>query len=100
MAKAKGMSNKRILWVHALRPSSLTLLTVAGLNIGALVSGSLIIERIFNINGIGFQLFDAVNRRQFTALQGYVAVVAVLYVVVNFFVDILYSVLDPRIRNV
>ncbi len=100
MAKAKGMSNRRILWVHALRPSSLTLLTVAGLNIGALVSGSLIIERIFNINGIGFQLFDAVNRRQFTALQGYVAVVAVLYVVVNFFVDILYSVLDPRIRNV
>lgn len=100
MAKAKGMSPGRILWVHALRPSSLTLLTVAGLNIGALVSGSLIVERIFSIGGIGYELFDAVNRRQFTALQGYVAVVAVLYVVINFFVDLLYSVLDPRIRNV
>jgi peptide/nickel transport system permease protein len=99
MAKSKGISNRRILWRHALRPSSLTLLTVAGLNIGALISGALIVEIIFNINGMGFSIYDAISRRQYIALQDFVAIIAILYVVVNFAVDILYSVLDPRIRN-
>jgi peptide/nickel transport system permease protein len=99
MAKAKGIPNRRILWRHALRPSSLTLLTVAGLNIGALVGGALIVERIFATGGIGSLIFDAVNRRQYVPLQSFIAVIAVLYVVINFFVDILYRVLDPRIRN-
>ena len=100
MAKAKGIPNRRILWRHALRPSSLTLLTVAGLNIGALVSGALIVERIFKIDGIGGLIYDAVGKRQYVAIQSYVAVIAILYVVINFLVDMLYSVLDPRIRNV
>jgi peptide/nickel transport system permease protein len=100
MAKAKGIPNRRILWRHALRPSSLTLLTVAGLNIGALIGGALIVERIFATGGLGSQIFDAINRRQYVPLQSFIAIVAVLYVVVNFFVDILYRVLDPRIRNV
>ncbi len=100
MAKAKGIPNRRILWRHALRPSSLTLLTVAGLNIGALIGGALIVERIFTTGGLGSQIFDAINRRQYVPLQSFIAIVAVLYVAVNFFVDILYRVLDPRIRNV
>ncbi len=99
MAKAKGIPNRRILWRHALRPSSLTLLTVAGLNIGALVGGALIVERIFATGGIGSLIFDAINRRQYVPLQSFIAVIAVLYVVINFFVDVLYRVLDPRIRN-
>ena len=99
MAKSKGISNGRILWRHALRPSSLTLLTVAGLNVGALISGALIVEVIFHLNGIGFLINDAINRRQYIALQDYVAVVAIVYVVVNFAVDGLYRVLDPRIRG-
>jgi peptide/nickel transport system permease protein len=99
MAKSKGISNGRILWRHALRPSSLTLLTVAGLNVGALISGALIVEVIFHLNGLGFLIKDAIDRRQYVALQDYIAVVAIIYVLVNFGVDALYRVLDPRIRG-
>lgn len=99
MAKAKGIPNRRILWHHALRPSSLTLLTVAGLNIGALVGGALIVERVFDTDGLGSLIYDAIGRRQYVALQSFIAVIAVLYVAINFFVDLLYTVLDPRIRN-
>jgi peptide/nickel transport system permease protein len=99
MAKSKGITNRRILWVHALRPSSLTLLTVAGLNIGALIGGLLNVERNFGIPGVGSQIFDAIQQRQYIALQSFVAIVAIVYVLVNFLVDILYSVLDPRIRS-
>ena len=99
MAKSKGISDRRILWAHALRPSSLTLITVAGLNVGALIGGLLIVERIFGIPGLGSQVFDAIAQRQYLALQSFVAIIAIIYVLVNVFVDILYSVLDPRIRS-
>jgi peptide/nickel transport system permease protein len=99
MAKSKGISDGRILWRHALRPSSLTLLTVAGLNVGQLIGGALIVEVIFHLNGLGFAISDAINRRQYIALQDYIAVVAIVYVLVNFAVDALYRVLDPRIRG-
>jgi peptide/nickel transport system permease protein len=99
MAKSKGISDRRILWRHALRPSSLTLLTVAGLNVGSLISGALIIEVIFHLNGIGYQLEQAIATRQYIALQDFVAVVAIVYVLINFAVDALYRVLDPRIRG-
>ncbi len=99
MAKSKGISDRRILWRHALRPSSLTLLTVAGLNVGSLISGALIIEVIFHLNGIGYQLQQAISTRQYIALQDFVAVIAIVYVLINFAVDGLYRVLDPRIRG-
>jgi peptide/nickel transport system permease protein len=99
MAKSKGISDRRVLWRHALRPSSLTLLTVAGLNVGQLIGGALIVEVIFHLNGLGFAIGDAINRRQYIALQDYIAVVAIVYVLVNFAVDALYRVLDPRIRG-
>jgi peptide/nickel transport system permease protein len=99
MAKSKGISDRRILWRHALRPSSLTLLTVAGLNVGSLISGALIIEVIFHLNGIGYQLQQAIATRQYIALQDFVAVIAIVYVLVNFAVDALYRILDPRIRG-
>jgi peptide/nickel transport system permease protein len=99
MAKSKGISDGRVLWRHALRPSSLTLLTVAGLNVGQLIGGALIVEIIFHLNGLGFAIGDAINRRQYIALQDYIAVVAIVYVLVNVAVDMLYRVLDPRIRG-
>jgi peptide/nickel transport system permease protein len=99
MAKAKGLRTRRILFRHALRPSSLTLLTVAGLNVGTLIGGTLIVEVVFNIPGMGYLLFEAIQRRQVVAFQSIVAVIAILYVLVNFAVDLLYSVLDPRIRH-
>lgn len=99
MAKAKGLSNKRVLWRHALRPSSLTLLTVAGLNVGTLVGGALIIEIIFTLPGMGVLIFQAISERQYVAIQSLVAIIAVGYVLVNVAVDLLYAALDPRIRN-
>jgi peptide/nickel transport system permease protein len=100
MAKAKGLKPRRVMWRHALRPSSLTLLTVAGLNVGTLLGGALIIEIIFDIPGMGTLLFEAIGERQYVALQSLVALIAVAYVAVNVSVDILYRILDPRIRNV
>jgi peptide/nickel transport system permease protein len=99
MAKAKGVSPRRVLWRHALRPSSLTLLTVAGLNVGTLIGGAVIVEVIFSLPGIGTLLFEAISARQYIALQSLVAIIAVGYVLVNFLVDVLYAVLDPRIRH-
>lgn len=99
MAKAKGLKTRRILFKHALRPSSLTLLTVAGLNIGTLIGGALIIEVVFSLPGMGLMLFEAIGRLQLVAFQSMVAVLAILYVLVTFAVDLLYTVLDPRIRH-
>jgi peptide/nickel transport system permease protein len=99
MAKSKGITNSRILWRHALRPSSLTLLTVAGLNVGTLLSGALVVEIIFDVGGMGSLILDALQRRQYIALQSFVAIVAIVYVLINFIVDMLYTVLDPRIRS-
>jgi peptide/nickel transport system permease protein len=99
MARSKGISDRRVLWRHALRPSSITLLTVSGLNVGTLIGGALVIERLFSIPGLGQAIFEAINERQYVALQGFVAVLAILFVLVNFTVDVLYTVLDPRIRH-
>ena len=99
MARAKGISPRRVLWRHALRPSSLTLLTVAALNVGALIGGAVVIEQVFSIPGIGLQIAGAILQRQYIALQSLVAIVAVGYVLINFFIDFLYTVLDPRIRK-
>jgi peptide/nickel transport system permease protein len=99
MAKAKGITTKRILFRHALRPSSLTLLTVAGLNVGTLIGGALVIEVVFNIPGLGYLMGQAIATRQIVAFQSIVAIIAIFYVFVNFCVDILYTVLDPRIRH-
>jgi peptide/nickel transport system permease protein len=99
MAKAKGLKPSRILLVHALKPSSLTLVTVTGINIGRLIGGTLIIETIFALPGIGRLLVGAIYARDFIILQGVVLFVAVGFVLVNFIVDMLYAVLDPRIRH-
>jgi peptide/nickel transport system permease protein len=98
MARAKGLKARRILLVHALKPSSLTLVTVIGLNIGRLIGGAVITESIFALPGIGRLLVESIYLRDFIILQGGVLLVAIGFVVVNFLVDLLYAVLDPRIR--
>ena len=99
MARAKGVSPSRILWRHALRPSSLTLLTVAALNVGSLIGGAVVIEVLFSLPGIGTAIYGAIQGRQYIALQSFVAIIAIGYVLINFFIDFLYTVLDPRIRK-
>jgi peptide/nickel transport system permease protein len=99
MARSKGISDQRVLWRHALRPSSLTILTVAGLNVGALIAGAVAVEVIFSLPGLGLSIVEAINERQYVAFQAFVALLAIIYVLANFAVDLLYSVLDPRIRH-
>jgi len=99
MARAKGLKPSRILLVHALKPSSLTLVTVTGINIGRLLGGTVIVEQIFALPGIGRLLVGAITTRDLIILQGVVLVVAFGYVLMNFIVDMLYAVLDPRIRH-
>jgi peptide/nickel transport system permease protein len=99
MARAKGLKPSRILLVHALKPSSLTLVTVTGINIGRLIGGTVIVESIFALPGIGRLLLSAIFTRDLIILQGVVLIVALGYVLINFVVDLLYAVLDPRIRH-
>jgi peptide/nickel transport system permease protein len=99
MARAKGLKPSRILLVHTLKPSSLTLVTVTGINIGRLIGGTVIVESIFALPGIGRLLLGAIFTRDLVILQGVVLFVAIGYVLMNFIVDMLYAVLDPRIRH-
>ncbi len=99
LAKAKGLKASRILFVHALKPSSLTLVTVTGINIGRLIGGAVIVETVFALPGIGRLLVSAIATRDLIILQGVVLLVAAGFVVMNFIVDMLYAVLDPRTRH-
>jgi peptide/nickel transport system permease protein len=99
MARAKGLPTWLILIRHALKPSSFTLLTVLGLNIGRLMGGALIVETIFALPGVGRLLVESIYARDLVVVQGVVLFVAVAFVLVNFAVDLLYAVLDPRIRH-
>ena len=99
LARAKGMPTLWILLRHALRPSSFSLLTVVGLQIGAIMSGSVVVETLFALPGVGRLLVDSIFQRDLITVQGVALVVAVSYVAVNFVVDLLYTYLDPRIRR-
>jgi peptide/nickel transport system permease protein len=98
-ARAKGMPSWWILLRHAFRPSTFSLVTVAGINIGLLIGGSFIVEQIFALPGIGLLTVDAIFSRDYITVQGCILVVAVGFVVINFIVDLLYPVLDPRVRD-
>jgi peptide/nickel transport system permease protein len=97
-ARAKGLSEWSVVAKHALRNSLITVTTVVGLQLGALISGAVITEQIFVIPGFGRLTIDAVNQRDDALLQGVVLVAAAGYVVVNLLVDVVYSLLNPRIR--
>jgi len=99
MAASKGLSDRRILWRHVFRPSSLTLFTSAALNMGGLIGGAIVIESIFATYGVGFELFAAIQGRQFIALQSLVAIIAIFYVAFNLIVDIGSGFVDPRTRD-
>ena len=99
LAKAKGLKPSRILFVHALKPSSLTLITITGINIGRLMGGTVIVETIFALPGIGRLVVGAIGTRDLIILQGTVLCIACGYVLMNFIVDMLYAVIDPRIRH-
>lgn len=99
MAKSKGLPTVHILFRHALRPSCFTLITILGIQVGHLIGGAVIVEQIFALPGIGRLLIAAIYGRDYTMVQGCILFIAVSYVLVNFIVDIMYSVLDPRVRT-
>ena len=99
MARAKGMSTSHILLRHALRPSTFALVTVAGINVGALISGVFIVEYIFQLPGLGLLTLNSIYARDYLVVQGTVLVVAAGFVLVNLFVDFLYVAIDPRTRH-
>jgi peptide/nickel transport system permease protein len=97
-ARGMGLSSSRIMWRRALRPSSLTLISVAGLNTALLLGGVAIVENIYGVPGLGRTLIISVLSRQITLVQGCVLVIAVFYVLMNLLVDVALTVLDPRVR--
>jgi peptide/nickel transport system permease protein len=100
MAKAKGMSSRYIMLRHAFRPSVFSLVTVAGLNMGQLIGGALVVEVLFGIPGIGFLSVSSILSRDYLMVQGCIVVIATGYVLINFAVDLFYAVIDPRVRRV
>lgn len=96
-ANAKGLSKQRIVSVHALRNALIPLLTVFGTSFGGLLGGAIVTERVYVINGIGTYLINAINARNYPAVQSTVLVIAFFFVIVNLIVDLLYVVVDPRI---
>lgn len=99
MAKAKGLSPTQIMVKHAFRPSTFSLITIGGINIGRLIGGTIIVEVMFALNGLGKYLIDGILGRDYIPVLGSVLVIAIGYVLINFAVDMLYAVLDPRIRH-
>jgi peptide/nickel transport system permease protein len=97
-ARAKGLSERSVVGKHALRNSLITVTTVIGLQLGALISGAVVTEQIFGIAGFGRLTVDSIAQRDYALLQGVVLVAAVGYVVINLLVDLTYSLINPRIR--
>ncbi|WP_455901136.1 ABC transporter permease [Rhodococcus gordoniae] len=98
-AKAKGMPAGHVLVREALRPSTVSLITIAGVSLGRLIGGTVVVETIFNLPGMGTMIVEAVQLENFPVVQGGVLVIALVYVLINALVDIGYAAIDPRIRR-
>jgi oligopeptide transport system permease protein len=98
-AKAKGLTNRRTVGVHTLRNSLIPVVTFIGIDVGALMGGAIVTERVFNINGIGNFLFRSINTKDGTSVVGTIVCLVLIYLLVNLLVDVLYGFLDPRISH-
>ncbi|MEK4229718.1 ABC transporter permease [Solibacillus sp. FSL H8-0538] len=97
-ARAKGMKEWNVLMKHAFRNAFLPILTVIGQTFGTLVTGAVVVETIFNIPGLGQLIMNSIVRRDFVVIQGVVLAVTFMYVMINLLIDLLYGVVDPRVR--
>ncbi|AKO43622.1 peptide ABC transporter permease [[Haemophilus] ducreyi] len=98
-AKAKGLNTTRIVVVHALRNALIPVVTVVGLIVGQLLSGAVLTENIFSWPGVGKWIIDAINTRDYPVLQGSILIIATMIIFVNLMVDLIYGVVNPRIRH-
>jgi peptide/nickel transport system permease protein len=99
MARSKGISQRRIMWRHAFRPSSVSLLGTAGVNIGGLLAGGFIVQYLLSIPGLGYQLIAAIGTSNYLVVQGIVLIVSVGVIVINFAFDLAINIVDPRISR-
>lgn len=99
MARAKGLSTARILFRHALRPSTFSTMTVGGVQIGGLIAGAIIAETVFSLHGLGSVLTAAVAAKDLPTVQAVTIIVAVFYILCNLLIDFLYTLIDPRVRR-
>jgi peptide/nickel transport system permease protein len=99
LARSKGLTTRAIMWKHALRPSSFSLLTLSGVALGAFMGGTVIVESIFLLPGIGQLIYQAIASKDLITIQGVVTFFAIAFLVINLVVDLLYGVLDPRSRR-
>jgi peptide/nickel transport system permease protein len=99
MARAKGLSTSRILFRHALRPSTFTLITVGGVQVGTLITGAVIVEYTFGLTGLGSTLIHAVGSKDLPTVQAITIIVAVAFIVINRVIDLCYAIIDPRVRR-
>jgi oligopeptide transport system permease protein len=97
-ATAKGLSRRRVVGIHTLRNSLIPVITFLGVDLGALMGGAIVTESVFNIPGLGGLVFDAIVRQEGTIVVGVATFLVVVYMLTNLLVDVLYAVLDPRIR--
>jgi peptide/nickel transport system permease protein len=97
-ARAKGLRERRVIWMHGLRNSLIVVVTIVGLQLGALISGAVVTEQIFALPGFGKLTVDSVFQRDYPVIQAVVLITATAYIVINLLVDLLYSLIDPRIR--
>lgn len=98
-ARAKGLSRARVILIHALRNAMLPVVTVIGLQVGTMLAGAILTETIFSWPGLGRWLIDALQRRDYPVVQGGVLLIATMIIFVNLLVDVLYGIVDPRIRH-
>lgn len=99
MARSKGLTDRRIMWRHALRPSSISLLASVGVTIGSLIAGTFVVELLLQMPGLGYQLVSSVQQDDYTVVQGITLVVAIAIVLVNFIFDFVFTIVDPRIAR-
>jgi peptide/nickel transport system permease protein/oligopeptide transport system permease protein len=97
-ARAKGLSERNVIWHHILRNALITIVTILGLQLGALLSGSVITETVFSYPGIGDLLIQSISARDYKLTQVLILMFAITYFVVNLLVDLVYSWIDPRIK--
>ncbi len=97
-AKAKGLRQRTVVMKHALRNALLPVVTVVGLQLAAILGGAVLTETIFSLPGVGLSVFEAITSRDFPVIQGFVIIIAFIYVFLNLIVDLSYAFLDPRIR--
>ena len=98
-ARAKGLSETRVVYRHALRNAMIPVITVLGLQFGALLAGAIVTEKIFSWPGIGRLTIDAISNRDYYVVQGCILAIGLTYIAVNFMTDLVYSILNPRIRQ-